>query len=223
MDNSFTRKHYFINKGLQLRYLFSFIIPMSIFLILFCGIMAMLSQGLVERTIIEVKSDVEAILQNNSRNLGEQNEMYRETERQLRVKFLEYSTGDNEFIFGIIKKTLIILGSGMLVILVVLGMLTVYMSHKIAGPNYRFGKFAESLKDGEINSRIFLRTGDEFQGTADSLNAMAESFESLFLGLKKSLAGAKKSLETDDKSTLLSNIQRGENLLKSLRFGEDLK
>ena len=53
---------------------------------------------------------------------------------------------------------------------------TLYISHRIAGPMFRFERDLSQIKDGNLNVRINLRKKDQFGDMADSLNHMTQSF-----------------------------------------------
>ncbi len=58
------------------------------------------------------------------------------------------------------------------VIVVLLGLL---ISHRIAGPVYRVRKSMEEVARGNVNIRVKLRDGDKFTGLADAFNKMMDS------------------------------------------------
>ena len=60
--------------------------------------------------------------------------------------------------------------TGLIVILV-----TLLVSHKIAGPMFRFEKDIDRIVQGDLKSRISIRKKDQFQELAISLNRMVES------------------------------------------------
>lgn len=51
----------------------------------------------------------------------------------------------------------------------------VWMSHKIAGPLFRFEKTFRMLKEGDFSDRICLRKGDMLEETAEEINNALES------------------------------------------------
>ncbi|MEH0019749.1 MAG: methyl-accepting chemotaxis protein [Desulfobacter sp.] len=62
-----------------------------------------------------------------------------------------------------------------LVVGMVVIMVTLLVSHKIAGPMYRFEKDINRVAKGDLRSRIRIRKGDQFQELAVSLNHMIDS------------------------------------------------
>jgi methyl-accepting chemotaxis protein len=57
-------------------------------------------------------------------------------------------------------------------------LLSVFISHKIAGPVYRFEKSAEELARGRLSHRVRLRSRDELKELQDKLNEMAAALQS---------------------------------------------
>ena len=66
----------------------------------------------------------------------------------------------------------------MLITTLVLGLVvvavTLLVSHKIAGPMFRFEKDIQRIASGDLQSRIQIRKGDQFQELAVCLNQMVE-------------------------------------------------
>lgn len=69
---------------------------------------------------------------------------------------------------GIIYTNLITL----ILISVAAIVVTLYISHKIAGPLYRFEMDINEIAKGNLDKKIFLRKDDQAKDMAESLNAM---------------------------------------------------
>lgn len=81
---------------------------------------------------------------------------------------------------SVIFTTLLTTGVlGMVVILV-----TLLASHKIAGPIYRFEKDIAQVADGDLRHRIQIRKNDQFQELAVSLNQMLDALFSRISAVK---------------------------------------
>jgi methyl-accepting chemotaxis protein len=63
----------------------------------------------------------------------------------------------------------LIIGSGIVVLI------TVFISHSIAGPLFKMEQFAESLRRGDVNFPMRLRTGDQIGLLAESLRELQET------------------------------------------------
>lgn len=55
--------------------------------------------------------------------------------------------------------------------------LGIYLSHRIAGPIFRMERFLSEMAEGNYNSRITLRKGDELAALADGMNKVCESIK----------------------------------------------
>lgn len=73
-----------------------------------------------------------------------------------------------------------------LIVLIAWG--SVYLSHKIAGPLYRFQVSLESLEKGNMATRIKLRESDEAQFLGAQFNETAESLDVAFSRIKNIMA-----------------------------------
>lgn len=65
---------------------------------------------------------------------------------------------------------LMVLKLGIFVVIAVV--ISFFISHKFAGPVYRFEKVAEQVGNGDLTTRVHLRKGDELGETAQCLNQM---------------------------------------------------
>ena len=53
--------------------------------------------------------------------------------------------------------------------------ITLLVSHKIAGPMFRFEKDLEEISQGNLQKHIHIRNGDQFGSVAKNLNEMVEN------------------------------------------------
>lgn len=65
----------------------------------------------------------------------------------------------------------------LLVYTVALVVVSIFLSHKFAGPVYRFENSAEEIGRGRLRHRISLRRSDELTDLQEKLNAMVESLQ----------------------------------------------
>lgn len=78
------------------------------------------------------------------------------------------------------SQVLMILGLLQLLFLVVTFLLSIFISHRIAGPLYKLRKAIEDVRKGNLDQRITFRKSDHFTELQDSFNEMVQS-----LGSKK--------------------------------------
>jgi len=72
-------------------------------------------------------------------------------------------------LFNSINQTLLVI---LLVFLVLVVIFSVFISHRIAGPIYRFEKTLQAIAGGDMTMRVGLRKRDEFKQLADAMNEM---------------------------------------------------
>ena len=92
----------------------------------------------------------------------------------------------------------------MLVVLVLLALHSVLVSHRIAGPLYRFRSIFKAIAEGDLSVRANLRKTDYLGKESDSLNEM-------IAGLRTKLAGIQKQSE-EVRAAILAlkpSIERG--------------
>lgn len=60
----------------------------------------------------------------------------------------------------------------LVVFMLVAAVLAVFISHKIAGPMFRFERSLEAIANGDLHFQVNLRKSDEFKYLADKVNTM---------------------------------------------------
>jgi methyl-accepting chemotaxis protein len=71
--------------------------------------------------------------------------------------------------------------------------ITLFASHKIAGPLYRLERSTEAIGNGDFTLETRLRENDEITGVASALNEMAGKLRSKMIDIKKELEEVKDS------------------------------
>jgi len=116
----------------------------------------------------------------------------------------------------------IVFGGGLVVIV------TLLLTHRVAGPFYRFEKTMDEMIEGDISNKIYLRQKDEGKELAQKINAfnyvlgdklaIIENFNSTTavsaIQLKKILEES--DLDIDDYSPLLSQILGSQKNIQTL-------
>lgn len=75
-----------------------------------------------------------------------------------------------------------------------------YLSHKIAGPLYRFEKSLDEIGDGDLTHRFTLRSKDQLGELAAKMNAFNDRLEGAISGVQRELDGLR---------TIISSLQSG--------------
>lgn len=81
-------------------------------------------------------------------------------------------------ISGAIKFVNNLLIVEMLIYSVVISIISLFISHKFAGPLYRFEKAFLDLEKGDLTSKVNLRKADELQYMQEKFNRMIDSLNS---------------------------------------------
>ena len=63
--------------------------------------------------------------------------------------------------------------------LVLILLISLYVSHRFAGPIYRFEKSAQIVSSGNLTHRVSLRTGDELLELQEEFNGMLASLQAM--------------------------------------------
>ncbi len=75
---------------------------------------------------------------------------------------------------------------------------TLLVSHKIAGPMFRFEKDLEEIGKGNLQKRIRTRDGDQFANVATNLNIMVENLNSKLSEVKQEVEQLSEEAERMD-------------------------
>lgn len=117
-----------------------------------------------------------------------------------------------DFILPILIQTVVIV-----MILVGLATITVtlFVSHKIAGPLYRFKKVMQALAEGDFASDFRIRHLDQLQDIADAFNNMIAKVRSELKSLKDNFYSLKEKLDniseqeiSEHKRAIFSELKR---------------
>lgn len=100
-----------------------------------------------------------------------------------------------------------------LLLLVLITWASIYLTHKIAGPLYRFTQSLRELSDGNLKVRVKLRTGDEGKDVANQFNLAAETLDRSVSRLK--------NIVKENKSNPDQLISRLEEELDKLKSSVD--
>jgi signal transduction histidine kinase len=64
-----------------------------------------------------------------------------------------------------------------LILAFILAVLSIFLTHRIAGPIYKIKKTIRLVYDGRSSERVVLRDHDEFQDLAEELNHLIDHFQ----------------------------------------------
>lgn len=105
-------------------------------------------------------------------------------------------------------------------------LLTLFMSHKISGPLYRFKKVIEALEKGDFSSEFSIRSTDQLSSLADEINSMIRNTKKEVLELKNSAVSLKIKLDSlvendlsENKRSILAELKKlSEELDRAARY-----
>lgn len=72
----------------------------------------------------------------------------------------------------------------LLVVIPVLGVVSIFITHRLVGPVYRLRKALREITAGNLDTRVTLRKGDDLQELADDVNHLTEILSSFVSTLK---------------------------------------
>jgi hypothetical protein len=155
------RKTYVINKGFQFRFIATFLVLVVISLLIFSAGFAvyywvryLMGDNIFDEFILVFKR-VEIVDQK-----GELTDVEQEIGATNR--------------FEIVVLPLLL---NNILIMVVISIIGIFYSHKIAGPVYRIGKEIEKAIGGEAGIRLKLRKGDKLHELANEINLLLEELD----------------------------------------------
>jgi methyl-accepting chemotaxis protein len=82
----------------------------------------------------------------------------------------------------------------MLVVFILLALHSVLISHRIAGPLYRFRNIFKTVAEGDLSVRANLRKADYLGKESDSLNEMIAGLRTKFAGIQKHSAEVREAI-----------------------------
>jgi nitrate/nitrite-specific signal transduction histidine kinase len=166
----FVRTHFFIDKKFQGRYMLTFLIPMFVMLLFMLGILYFVSQTMIQSTIRTLKQNLDSrIVSELQDERDPAPEQYKEVLEGV-TEYVRTFTDSKEFQNNILSSLMMVVGGGLVLVIIQIVLLTVFFSHKIAGPIYRFEKACNNMIEGNYSTEIKLRKGDEMQNLAELLN-----------------------------------------------------
>jgi methyl-accepting chemotaxis protein len=131
-------------------------------------------------------------------------------------------------LFASVNQTLLLV----LVLFVALAALSsLFISHSIAGPIYRFEKTLQAITKGDLTLRVGLRKTDEFKHVADTLNIMMEQLRTTLnedqkligemTDVTRRLAETSGRAAKDIPAPVAKDLERLEQMLGKLRQSVD--
>jgi methyl-accepting chemotaxis protein len=170
----FIRKHFFIDRNFQGKYMITFLIPMLVLLFFMIFTIYFASQSIIGMTTRIVKDDVETLITTHLQDRPDPTvQVYQNLVNDI-TDYLRTFSDNGKYRKEFFSTLLWVFGAGLLIVIVQLVLLTIFVSHKVAGPIYRFEKTCHDLIAGNYIDRVHLRKGDDMQNLAHLLNEAIE-------------------------------------------------
>lgn len=102
------------------------------------------------------------------------------------------------------------------VIAVIALIMTLLVSHKIAGPMFRFEQDLKVIGEGDLQKKIRIRDGDQFGSVAANLNTMVESLNTRIVTVQDELDRlVKKAAEQNLPQPFIRELEECKNKIDS--------
>jgi methyl-accepting chemotaxis protein len=110
-----------------------------------------------------------------------------------------------------------VIAAGSLVSLVAGGFLALFLPQKIAGPLFRIERGLESVKGGDLTTKIQLRTEDALQDFAGSVSGAVDSVRDRVHAAKESCRKLEAAIEKGDQELVTSLLEAHRQQLEKLQ------
>lgn len=104
----------------------------------------------------------------------------------------------------------------LLLVIPLLGTLSIFITHKIVGPIYRLKKALKEITEGNLDTRVTLRKGDDLQDLAEHVNLLSEELRTFVAALNRdydTLSGYMEELERQIESRSITE-EKGREIIQ---------
>lgn len=214
MEKSYKRRHYLVEKGLQLRYMGIIAVTLSVIAVTSgIGLYFSIWGGVIDNfSTINVSQDLETA----KRLSAYQEVRYHSTDSRLVQIFKEadlLSERQREQLAGILEAANSRLLPKMLLLVVIIAVGSIFLSHKIAGPVFRFEKSIKAMQGGDLTLSFNLRKDDELKDLAGDLNGMALLLRNKIIKIR-SIIDETKNSQAVSKEQALASIEKELSMFK---------
>ncbi|MBI4978166.1 MAG: HAMP domain-containing protein [Spirochaetes bacterium] len=183
MEKKYSRKQYFINKDLQLRIMrdvfftvlvLTFVLSLSIYYVVNSRLTKSVELGKNSIENIDAGRGTSAVTR--VKHMAKDTRIIDVTKDNMYVDIIKI------FVLNIVFSLLVVVFSFM------------FISHRIAGPVYRFSKAFDALREGDLSVTVNLRKKDELKDLADKFNVMMLDMNDKMLAVTAASQGVKKAV-----------------------------
>jgi methyl-accepting chemotaxis protein len=134
-------------------------------------------------------------------------DIYKEVKVYNDIRYVEVL----KMIFYKTTRFMIIISAG---IISIFGLLSIFISHRIAGPLFKCEKSIESILKGDLTFRIHLRRGDEMQELAKLINSVMDDMQKTTVSARQTADSLMKLSWKLSKNRSSNNVLTAEELKK---------
>ena len=180
------RKNYLINKKFQLKYTIATVTLLTIVMLTTgVGIYLGLWSSIIENfSQFKVSENLETA----KRLAGYEKARYDKGDFRLEKIFREaelLSAQEQDTLHNALRSVNRSLAPKIIILVAVIFIAGIVLSHRIAGPMYRFEQSAQAIRDGDLSVNFNIRKTDEMRKTAGTLEEMVESLREDMEKMKK--------------------------------------
>lgn len=191
------RTHYLINRSFQLKYTLAIVgTILAVMLVSGIGIYVGMWSSIIENFS---KFKVSENLENAKRITDYEQVRYKRGDVRLEKIFREaelLSAQEKETLHEALKSVNKTLAPKLIILAVIIFIGGIFVSHRIAGPMYRFEKSAEAITKGDLSVNFYVRKSDEMRKAAVSLEEMVESLRKDIDRIKRISVDFKESVDS---------------------------
>lgn len=209
----YRRRRYFIKAGLQLRYMSMIILCMLVAslvagCLLYFGIWSAVIPEFSEVKLAEKLEIASRMRDYEQVRRGIQEDKALSIFREAKL----LSAHEQTAVANILKTANLKLIPKLIIFILAVAFASIFVSHKIAGPIYRFEKEAKAIGEGDLTVKFKLRKGDELKELADALEKMGGALRNKIKDALESageLSGGLEKLvgESTEERRIISNLK----------------
>ncbi len=170
----YKRKQFFINRELQGKYMLSFAIPMlsllAFFALLFYFSLVRGLEGSLELLNRDITEQVTFSLEGKQSPTAEEYKSALEGVKSTVSGFAQ----DKGKQLAVVRLLVWIILPGFFLLMAQVLLLTIFFSHKLAGPVYRLELAMNRVLEGDFTEKVKLREGDQLMNLAELLNEVID-------------------------------------------------
>ncbi len=238
LKQKFRRKQYIIKPGFQLKISFIIVITLLLATIITAGSLYfnILNSVLPEFSTDKLKQRIEIAADMRMRQIARYSPKVTES-KELQMFFPEtakmLSDYETQIVIQVLHEVNKNLVPWIMILFALILSFGIFLTHRIAGPIYRFEETIKNAMEGDLNIRIKLRWADEFKNLACSINGLLNSLSQRLIKLKKAseklqeigaqMEGKATGSANELKELIIENQKQADEIEKILNYYKSVK